>query len=624
MKKALNILLILWTLGLSSQHLDKANSQYEDYNYVDAAKLYQKIAKSGYVSDELYKKLGNIYYFNGDYIQAEEWYSKLDAENKIEESEYQLRYAQTLKSVGKSGKAEEIYDRYLNTAGALDETLSSSLDYAEIIRENDNRYSIFPLEINAGGIDYGAFIKGDTLYFSSSRSLGRKKIVDGWSGKPFLDLYTVGLGADGKTLDKPQAIKGKVNTKLHESSAVITKDGNTMYFTRSNTTPRLKVGKNDKQKLKIYRAKRNDEKWGSIEDLSINSDTYSNAHPALSSDEKTLYFVSDMPESYGATDIFMVNINGNGSLGKPINMGTLINTKGRESFPFLTKENELYFSSDGHLGLGGYDIFYVNLQENKRQLLNIGLPLNGPHDDYAFSINNTTKGGVFSSNRSGTDNIYSLLETIPIKRLLYATMNGTVTEEGSGEPIADVDIELIGMDDETLLITKTDNIGRYTIDIDKSKSYRVELTKQGYSTTGKFVKSISDFENANFEMAKNQVDLRKLLNFENVYFDYNSSYLKKVAKEELDKIARVLNAQINSIIQVNSYADSRGSKKYNKWLSQRRTQRIIEYLITKKVNSQRLLGSGYGEEDLVNDCTDGTNCPEQQHRLNRRTEFIVK
>ncbi len=622
MKKSLHILLILCSLSLCAQNLDKANSLYKDYNYVDATKLYLKLVESGYASSELYKKLGNIYYFQADYVQAEKWYGKLDAEKAIEDPEYQLRYAQALMSVGKTEEAKTLYNRYLNTEGALNEMLSSSLDYSEIIDENDERYTIFPLKVNSVSTDYGSFVYDGKLYFSSSRNNGRGKNVDTWNGQPFLDIYTVDIDTNGETDGEPQEIKGKVNTKLHESSAIITKDGNTMYFTASNTTPNGKAKKSDQQKLKIYRATLNNGKWEAIEDLSINSDTFSNAHPALSLDEKTLYFVSDRPESYGATDIFKVQISENGTLGNPVNMGVLVNTRGRESFPFITEENELYFSSDGHLGLGGYDIFYLDLQANKQQLLNVGKPLNGPFDDYAFSINNTTKRGLFSSNRMGIDNIYSVLETEPIEDLLPLTIEGVITDE-SGKPLEGVEVELIGMDGTTVLTVTTDTTGKYTVEVDKNKRYQVKLEKQDYDTTGKIIKGM-DLQNVSFEMVKTEVDLRKLLHFENVYFDYNSSYIRQEAKEELDKIAEILNTHTDINILVNSYADSRGSKTYNKWLSERRTNRIIEYLVAKKIDRQRLKGGSYGEDNLLNDCADGADCPEQLHQQNRRTEFIVQ
>lgn len=610
---------------LGAQSLDKAHKQYEGYNFIEAAKLYRRIAESGHTSPELYRRLGNIFYFKGDYTEAEKWYSKLDMEKQLDDPEYQLRYAQSLKSVGKIGESQRVYNNYLNSAGTLHDALSSSEDYSKIISENGNRYSIFPLDVNSEGIDYGSFVQEGTLYFSSSRSLKRKKIIDTWSGRPFLDIYAIAMGTDGRTTGEPRAIKGKVNTKLHESSPVITRDGNTMYFTRSNTTPMLRAGKNDNQKLKIYRAKRINGKWDDIEDLSINSDTYSNAHPALSPDEKTLYFVSDMPRSYGATDIFMVRINTDGSLGKPINMGTLVNTKGRESFPFITERDELYFSSDGHLGLGGYDVFYVNLGKGEKQLLNLGKPINGPYDDYAFSLDNSTKRGIFSSNREGTDNIYGLLEIQPIEDLPYTEIKGLVTDKATGVPIKGAKVLLIGHDDKTLLMANTDNNGEYTLKADKRKSFKVKVEKRDYRTTGRFVKRMLASGDTDFQLDKNRIELVELLDFGNIYFDFNSSYLRKEAKATLDTIAQALMDIPNlKQIEVNSHADSRGTKKYNLWLSERRSKRVVDYLVGKGVEPTRIKAFARGEELLVNDCGDNVDCPENSHQLNRRTEFIIK
>jgi len=626
MKTIVYLVVCFCFFGLHAQDalLTKANRKFEGLDFIEASKIYLRIAESGYESEELFRKLGDIYYFKSKYTEAKKWYEKLYGVSGANMgSDYLLRYAQTLKASGHIEKGTQLYNAFLSVAGISNEKFSSSSDYLDIIAENSDRYVIEELSINTEGIDYGAFVKNNVLYFSSSRNLGRKKRIDTWSGKPFLDIYAVSFNKDEKTFDTPQTIKGKINTKFHESSPVITKDGNTMYFTRSNTTSNSRAGKNSNQNLKIYRAKRINGKWDTTEDLSINSEVYSNAHPALSPDEKVLYFVSDMPGSYGATDLFKVKIHEDGTLGTPENMGPLINTQGRESFPFVTNTNELYFSSDGHLGLGGYDVFYTDLKNAKKELLNVGKPVNSPHDDYAFFINDSTRYGYFSSNRTGTDNIYSLQETAPIKSLLNIAIRGTVTNRKTGEPIEGVLVALIGENDEPLSVVETDIAGKYTMDMDSSASNRVKLQKEGFTTTGRFIEQMDNFDKVDFEMDETRIELGELLNFEVVYFDLNSSYLRETAKTELDNMIAFLMANPTITIRVNSYADSRGTKKYNKWLSARRTQRILDYLVNGGIDPKRLEGDSYGEENLVNDCADGKNCDEELHQLNRRTEFIV-
>lgn len=469
------------------------------------------------------------------------------------------------------------------------------------------------------------------LYFSSTRNLNKRTGIDVWSDEPFLDIYSVSYSENEDIYGKPMTIKGDVNTKFHESSPVITKDGQTLYFTRTNSTPKIKMGKNEKVLLKIYRATKVGDKWTNVEDLSINGDTYSNAHPVLSPDENTLYFTSNMPSSIGQTDIYSVSINEDGTFRKPKNLGPKVNTKGRESFPFITDDYELYFSSDGHFGLGGYDVFYLDLKVSGRQLLNVGMPVNGATDDFAFSIDNDTKKGFFSSNREKVDNIYRFVETKLIKELLEAEITGVITDKVTGLPIGNATLSIISDDGaiEYDVITKED--GSFSTTLNKFKSHTITIKKEDYDTTDTYVARGEDLYKVNIELVQNvfeiggdtMSDLAKMLNTSQIYFDLDKSRIIQESEIELEKIIAVMQQYPSLKIDVRSHTDSRANDAYNMNLSNKRAKATINYLISKGIDKNRLTGKGYGETQLINKCKNGVKCTESMHQANRRSEFVI-
>ncbi|CAM1361379.1 WD40-like Beta Propeller Repeat [Tenacibaculum sediminilitoris] len=632
MKQILHIIISLFVFGgvyAQKAQIEKADKKYEVFQFIEASKIYQKVAESGYESEELFKKLGDLYYFKSKYTEAEKWYEKLYKLNdKSLEDDYLLRYAQTLKVSGKKKKAAHLYNKFLKASGVLNNDFTSSEDYLKIIAENSNRYNTEPIPINLEGIDYGTFVYKEKIYFSSSRNLGKKKNIDAWSDRPFLDIYEVDYNKEKNSYGEPKLLKGEVNTKLHECSPVITKDGKTLYFTRNNTTPRIKEIKNKAVQLKIYRATKVNGKWDNIEDLSINGDNYSNAHPTLSPDEKVLYFVSNMSTSIGQTDLYAVEINNDGSLGKPRNLGAKINTKGRESFPFVTKDNELYFSSDGHFGLGGYDVFYIDLKKTGGQLLNVGEPINGAYDDYAFSINNHTKKGFFSSSRSKTDNIYSLKEIKPIKELLEAPFTGQIVDSETGKPISDAKITIESEDNILKFDVSTDENGFFETKLNKFKSHVATIKNKDYETTDVFLvkgKNVyeKDFKLVRnvFEIAKDSTtDLSKILKVKHIYFDFAKAVIKEEAKIELEKIVAAMEEYPDLKIDIRSHTDTRATEAHNMVLSIKRANATMEYLVKRGIDKSRLSVKGYGETQPLNLCNP---CSEEEHAQNRRSEFII-
>ncbi len=289
------------------------------------------------------------------------------------------------------------------------EVYSSLLSSITIVEERSENFIVNRLSINSKYSDYApSFFEGELVFASSRNANSFSKIVHELNNQPFLDLYTTVRASDQRSIGK---LKGEINSKFHESSATFSRDGKTVYFTRNNYSKRKsKTNQEGTILLKLYKASYDNGKWRNIEELPFNSDEYSIAHPTLSKDGKYLYFASDMPGSYGKSDLYVVEINEDGSFKTPRNLGDQINTSGRETFPYISDKGKLFFASDGHEGLGGLDVFMVLPDKNGVVgVYNLGEPINSTKDDFTFIINEENKIGYFASNRKGgrgDDDIY--------------------------------------------------------------------------------------------------------------------------------------------------------------------------------------------------------------------------
>lgn len=648
------ILVVLTNLSAFSQErqLEKAQKAYDNFGYLNARNIYLKVVERGYESQELYTKIANSYYFNAKYDDALMWYDKIfELEDYELDSRFLLHYAQSLKATGNIKKSEIYYDKFVDISGkSLKSVKLTSEKYLELIEDNSGRYEIKSIEgVNTENIEYGKTLIGGKLFFTSNRSDGLFKIrKNTWDGMAFLDIYQVDLNNDKEAISKPEKLPGDVNGKYHASSPIITKDGETMYFTKSNFNPEEK--KND-ENLKIYRAHLIDGEWTNVEDLSINDDHYSTAHPALDSLESTLYFSSNMPGGYGKSDIYKVTIDENDVLGEPENLGAKVNTLGKETFPFISNSEELYFSSDGHFGLGGMDVFYIKITENGLEnLLNVGEPINSYADDFAFAIKDSTKNGFFSSNRKLVqnndqdetqadqagqenefinDNIYSLKELEPIQDVYKAIIEGHVTDAETEEPITDALVELFEDNDSLYKSVNTDKEGYYHVEVDFFSAYRLRASKENYDSEEDVSVPEKKEQKIDFELQKNRlkltpgVDIAHSLNIQNILFDFDKYNIKDSEKLKLEKLLVVLEEYPEVKIKIHSHTDSRGSHAYNQELSQKRAHSTREYLIDKGVDPSRLTSKGFGETQLVNKCSDNVTCSEEEHEKNRRSEFII-
>jgi outer membrane protein OmpA-like peptidoglycan-associated protein len=547
------LLVFVGTKGFSQRRLlDIANEQYEMFEYMNAQRTYLKVVENGHSSMEVLKNLGNTYYFNSQFEQALVWYRKLIISYGGEvESEYYYRYAQTLKSIGNYKEADLYMQAFskLNPDDRRGRIFLQQKAELEKLLEGERHYSVQNLSMNSNFRDFGTTYFKDSIIFSSSRmevDEDQKIVVHKWNNEPYLDMFIATRDTLSGQLYEITKWSSVLNSRLHESTPVFTKDYKTVYFT-GNTFEKRKVKKIEKGKiktnnLKIYKSTYIEKKgWAKPEALPFCSDAYSSAHPALSNDGKTMYFSSDMEGSIGGSDIFAVAINADGSFGEPKSLGTAINTEGKETFPFISYNNDLYFSSDGHLGYGGLDIFKISiadLEKNLDHVVNLGPPINSKDDDFAMVLEDGSKKGYFTSNRvkgKGKDDIFS-------------------------------------------------------------------------------------FEEIEFKKGD---DLAKVLELNTIYFDLDKSFIRPDAAVILDKIVAVMKAHPSMKVYIRSHTDSRATHLYNEGLSDRRANSTKAYLIFNGIDRNRLASKGFGETELVNHCSDGVKCSEEEHQLNRRSEFII-
>jgi outer membrane protein OmpA-like peptidoglycan-associated protein len=632
------ILVIVFSFeGYSQQSkIASADKKYNSYAYIDAIKTYERVAEKGYKSEDMFKKLGNSYYFNSDFDGAAKWYGELFAMNTNVEPEYYYRYAQSLKSTGQAEKGNKILQEFNakykdDNRGKL---FKENVNYLDQIKANSGRYKIEDAGINSKYSDYSSYVYDNKIYFASARDTGNfSQRKHKWTGEYFTNIYVADVEPTNDKAIKVNKFKTSINTKFHESSPVFTKDGKTVYFTRNNYVNGKKGKDANKITLvKIYKAILEKDKWV-ITELPFDSNNYSVAHPALSPDEKTLYFASDMPGTVGQSDIFKVSINGD-SYGTPQNLGKTINTEGKETFPFVTTENEIYFASDGHPGLGGLDVFVGQIENDGTisDIQNVGSDINSPKDDFAYIIDPVSRKGFFSSNKDGgqgSDDIYKFLETRKLKCL--QELEGIITDAETNVILPGTKLTLYDNQGVIKSTTISDSNGGYTFAVECGKTYNVRAEKEEYTTkevsvtigtvTGKTSLPIA-LDKGTCKVTVGD-DLGKCFGIKMIYFDLDKSNIRTEAALDLEKILDVLNNNPTMKLDIRSHTDSRATFEYNEALSNRRAKSTIQWLIKNGIAKNRLSGKGYGETQLVNNCSDGVQCTEEQHQMNRRSEFII-
>ncbi|MBT8185430.1 MAG: OmpA family protein, partial [Eudoraea sp.] len=625
-RRILLLVIILFSFGADvvaqERIVTKGNIKYQNYSFSPAIDIYQKVLDKGYMTQDLLQKLGNAYYFNADYQKAAATY-KILIENYEKEvgPEYYFRYSQCTRSLGDYQNADDLMVKFAEMTGGEDNraaTFKSEKEYLAEIAKNSGRYDIAPFEYNTPYSEFAPSLYKQGLLFSSDRDTGNlARYRHTWNSKDFLDLFKVNTdSASNNVVTK----MGKINSRMHESTSITTKDGNTLYFTRNNfINDKYKRDEDGVVRLKIFRATLVNGVWENLEELPFNNDSYSVAHPALSPDEETLYFASDMPGAIGGSDIYKIAINDDGSFGTPINLGGTINTEARETFPYVTSEEILYFSSDGHPGLGGLDVFATKIADNyEGKIINVGEPVNSKWDDFTFVFAEETRKGYFASNRAGgmgSDDIYSFLETKPLVFECVQQISGTVRDKISNELLVGSTVKVIDENNEEILSTITDSDGNFNLTLDCNQGNFVRAMMQGYVPAEEYLtRSDGKPRVMDFYLEREKVtagfgdDLAKLLQLSTIYFDFDKYNIRPDAEVEIQKVIAAMEKYPSLKIKANSHTDSRGRDSYNLWLSQKRAESTVNYMISKGIAADRLSKEGFGETRLVNQCEDGVRC----------------
>ncbi|WP_394420278.1 OmpA family protein [Tenacibaculum mesophilum] len=624
--------------------VEKANIKYNTYDFIDAQKIYLKVVEEDYGSAEIYRKLGNTYYFNSNYSSAAKWYYNLIDRfpNEALTVDY-FRAAQCLKSINQPEEAEKLMEIY-RLKGGKAIPLESYRNVADTLFKKGVQDKLFEIEkipVNTEYSDFGPAFYGNNIVFASSRkdsTLSKEHPTElaGWDKQPFLNLYQVPLDKD-MNFGKVKAFNRSINSPYHESTAIFTKDGNTMYFTRNNyLNGKKKKDKNHVVRLKIYKATKKGNTWGNIQELPFNNDNYSVGHPALNPEEDKLYFSSDMPGSLGMSDIWYVKILGEDIYTNPINLGNKINTVERETFPFVSDDNDLYFSSDGHSsGMGGLDIFVTKLTKDSHgEISTFGEPINSSKDDFGFIIKED-RIGYFTSNRDGkegskSDDIYQIWERCEI------TIQGPVIDKKTGELIPNTEVTLIDSNNKEVKTMTVGNDATFSFLLDCQEQYTLRAKKKEYFPKEKVIETPSNPKTIKMPIKLNMPlalelsdpcppnDLGCKLTLQPIYFDYDKSNIRPDAEIELAKILAALKEYPTLKIHIESHTDSRGNDSYNSRLSENRAQATLDWFLKKGIDITRLSAKGYGESKLINKCNNQTTCSEDEHQLNRRSMFIIK
>lgn len=492
-------------------------------------------------------------------------------------------------------------------------------------------YNVKSSMFNSTYADFGpAYGRNKELYFTSERDTGtianrRYKIKGKYH--PYLQLFVKNEHDSIKIVK----ISGGVNTKFNESTPVVTSDGKTMYFTRNSY---IKKDKKSKLLLKIFKTNyTKGSGWDKAVELPFNSNTYSVSHPALSSNNKWLYFASDMPGTHGKSDIFKIAIHENGSFGSPENLGPSINTSESDTFPFVDKNENLYFASNGHPGKGGLDLFISIFDHNFDTVYNLGESINSTADDFAMIFNLEKGTGYFSSNREGgmgDDDIYKLKQLTPLIIPCNGKLSGVIRDDITHDPLPFASVKIVDENNIEIADITADGKGYYSIDIDCNKTKFIATasmekynshTKEVFAT--KIITNIIEGFDLTLKKIEIGQDLAKELKIKPIYFDLAKWDIREDATVELQKVITYMKRYPDVIIEVRSHSDARGKDSYNLALSDKRAKTTANYISeVGGISVSRIKGKGFGEKQLLNKCDDGVKCSEEEHQFNRRSEFI--
>ncbi len=623
--------------------LRKADAAFKTGEYFKAVEKYEKVYNKTSNKKDKAKiafQIGESYRYIDKLKSAKRWY-RYAVKNEYQNPLCVLYYAQILMTEEDYEKALPQFQKYSKLVPD-DPRGMNGVKSVKMITENKNatsRYLITAIkEINSRDEDYSpSFGKTPTeLYFTSNRASATGENTSNITGKHYADIFMVQKDRKGKW-SEPVPIPGEVNTQGSEGTPVLINSGATMYYTSCPQEEGADMG------CKIFMSRKGANGWSASKKIEIVKDSsITVAHPAISKDELTLYFVSDnLPDGKGGKDIWVTTrTSPGGKWGKPINLGGAINTPGDEVFPYLREDGTLYFASDGQPGLGGLDIFKAKKENNSWVVSNMKAPINSPKNDFGICFFEDKEIGYFTSSRKKNDDIYYF--NLPP---LVFTLKGKITNSKDDLPLAEATVTLQG-NNGLELKTKSSKEGTFVFNLKPNTDYTVVASKKDY-LKGKRNTSTKGYKSSKtLEVLIDLPPITNTIELPNIEYSLGDTTLRPESKVALDKLVETLNVNDNITIELMANTDFRGGDAYNLKLSQGRANSVTSYLVSKGIKADRLVSKGYGETNpkKVNEkiarqydflnvgdvlteefITNLTNEDQKEtcHQLNRRTEFKV-
>lgn len=622
-----------------------AEKAYDNKQYYTAIELY----KSWYGKEKNKEKKAKILFQTAEcYRMIGDLKGQVNYYNKAIRAKYPdpiayLYLANAKKQMGLYDEALIEYNNYKKEVPSdpRGEDGAKSAELAQKWKDSPTRYKVQNVAmINSRELDFSPCYgdkKYKTLFFTSTRDgVTGGSTVDEGTGKVFSDIFETKVDKNGKW-STPTPLAAPINTPGNEGSSILTVKGTTMYFTR------CEVEKNEIKKCQLWMAPKRGNNWGDPEKLPFSVDTFAFRHPAINKEENIIVFASDMPGGMGGYDLWVSTKTGKGrnaEWGKPVNLGPSVNTGGHEFFPFIHEDGTLYFSSDGHIGMGGLDIFKAEKKGEAAEwanVTNMRAPINSSGDDFGIIFEGSKERGYFTSNREGgkgSDDIYSFV----LPPLVFK-LEGVVTDCENKVPLENVTVNILGSDGYTQEV-KTDKAGFYSVALQPNLSYIVSTDGKNVMKTtyadrylnspdkGK-VTTVGEEESKNFKKDFCLKPVSNEIRFPAVLYDLGKATLRPESKDSLDYLYQTLLDNPTIVIELSSHTDSRSSDAYNQRLSQARAQSCVDYLVNeKKIPKERLVAKGYGEKKLLikdSQIAKLKTKEEQEaaHQKNRRTVFKV-
>lgn len=589
----------------------KAISNLQSESYQSAIQRLLKIEDAGLGDFETKIQLAQSYYALRDFSSALEWIEKAQQINRLG-STYELLYAKLLKSDGQLAKADQIFKQLGKEYQYL---LSTSLENIPV-----SPFNVFAIpNFNTTGDDFSpVYYRDGIIYVSNSP---KEKHLDNRNQRSYLSIFHLPYKPTGLEKGTPTELKIPKINAYHNGPVALARSENMMYF--SNNQEVSKKSKTKVSTLGIFSLKRRNGKWTDLGSFKFNSSEYSVSHPALTESGDEMYFVSDMPGGYGGTDIYYTKYS-RGKWSTPVNLGSVINTSKNEMFPFLHKDGTLYFASEGHPGYGGLDIFYSQkVGDVWTTPVNLGQPVNSGYDDFGLIFDKDLKYGFLSSNRpggKGNDDVYRV-ESIYANKDAYRTISGIVTDKNTQDVIAGANVSVYA-NGKLLKELTTSTEGKFELGVNAQfEKVYILINSASYFPNEREVE-IKNVKNIpQQEIALERIEINKSIVVPNIYYDLDKAEITPAAQRNLDKLFQLLIQNPSWIIEIASHTDSRAETVYNQKLSEERAKSAVLYLQQKGITPSRLYAKGYGEKNLINHCKDGIECTEEEHAVNRRTEF---